>query len=240
MGRMFEKRKHTMFKRWDRMAKAFTRVGKEIAIAVRASGPNPDNNPALRRAIQNARACNMPKDKVENAIKKASGDGATDYQEVIYEGYAPHGVPLLVVTATDNTTRTVANVRLAFKKGSGNLGASGSVSFMFDRQGLFTLDPEGLDLEELELDLMDHGLEDLEHTEDDDGNSMIVIRCAFSDFGTLQAAIEDRKLETKSSELAFVPQNTVEIEDNQLDEVLALVDKLEQDDDVQSVYHNLA
>ena len=240
MGRMFEKRKHTMFKRWDRMAKAFTRVGKEIAIAVRASGPNPDNNPALRRAIQNARACNMPKDKVENAIKKASGDGATDYQEVIYEGYAPHGVPLLVVTATDNTTRTVANVRLAFKKGSGNLGASGSVSFMFDRQGLFTLNSEGLDLEELELDLMDHGLEDLEHTEDDDGNSMIVIRCAFSDFGTLQAAIEDRKLETKSSELAFVPQNTVEIEDNQLDEVLALVDKLEQDDDVQSVYHNLA
>jgi len=240
MGRMFEKRKHTMFKRWDRMAKAFTRVGKEIAIAVRASGPNPDNNPALRRAIQNARACNMPKDKVENAIKKAAGDGAADYQEVIYEGYAPHGVPLLVVTATDNTTRTVANVRLAFKKGNGNLGASGSVAFMFDRQGIFTLDPEGLDLEELELDLIDHGLEDLEHSEDDEGNAVALVRCAFADFGTLQAAIEERGIEPKSSELAFVPQTTVDLGDTEVDEVLALVDRLEQDDDVQNVYHNLA
>ena len=240
MGRMFEKRKATMFKRWDRMAKAFTRVGKEIAIAVRDGGPIPDNNPALRRAIQNARAVNMPKDKVENAIAKASGEGAADYQELVYEGYAPHGIALLIETATDNPTRTIANIRLAFKKGNGSIGTSGSVAYMFERQGVFKLNPEGLDLEELELDLIDHGLEELEHDEDDDGNKIIVIRCAFTSFGDLQAAIEERGLEPISSEAEYAPTTTVSLSDEQEEEVLACVDRFEEDDDVQKVWHTLA
>jgi YebC/PmpR family DNA-binding regulatory protein len=237
---MFENRKHTMFKRWDRMAKAFTRVGKEISIAVKGGGPNPDHNPSLRRAMQNARACNMPKDKVQNAIDKASGVGATDYAELIYEGFGPHGVALVVETATDNPTRTVANVRLAFKKGNGSLGASGSVLFMFDRQGVFRLKAEGLDLEEFELDLMDHGLEEMEQVQDKEGEPLIEVRCGFNDFGAMQAAIEARGIDTLSSESEYLPQNTVELSDEQLEEVLALVDRVEQDDDVQRVFHNLA
>jgi len=240
MGRMFEKRKHTMFKRWDRMAKAFTRVGKEIAIAVRASGPDPDHNPALRRAIQNARAVNMPKDKVENAIAKASGAGATDYDELIYEGYAPHGIALLVEAATDNPTRTVANVRFAFKKGLGNLGSAGSVSFMFDRQGVFRLSAEGVDTDELELDLIDHGLEDLEQVEGEEGAAELLVRVPFNEFNTMQAALEERGIEPLASETEYVPQNTVELGGDEMTEVLALVDRLEQDDDVQRVFHNLA
>jgi len=240
MGRMFENRKHTMFKRWDRMAKAFTRVGKEISIAVKAGGPNPDNNPALRRAIQNARACNMPKDKVENAIAKASGANATDYDELVYEGYAPHGIAILVEAATDNPTRTVANVRLAFKKCNGNMGSSGSVAFMFDRQGVFKLKAEGIDTDELELELIDSGLEELERDTNDEGDEILLLRCGFSDFGTMQAAIEERGLEPISSESEYTPQSTVALGDDQVDEVLALVDRLEQDDDVQRVFHNLA
>ena len=242
MGRMFEKRKHTMFRRWDRMAKAFTRAGKEIAIAVKATGPNPDNNPALRRAIQNARAVNMPKEKIENAIKKASGADAEDYQQLIYEGYAPHGVAILVETATDNPTRTIANLRLAFKKCDGNVGSTGSVAFMFDRMGVFKLDPATIemDLEELELDLMDHGLEQLEHDTDEDDAALLVVRCAFSDFGSLQAAIEGHGLTIKSSGSEYVPQNVMELDDEQLEDVLKLVERLEQDDDVQNVYHTLA
>ncbi|MCB9667965.1 MAG: YebC/PmpR family DNA-binding transcriptional regulator [Alphaproteobacteria bacterium] len=243
MGRIFEKRKHTMFKRWDRMAKAFTRVGKEIAIAVRGGGPNPDHNPALRRAIQNARACNMPKDKVENAIAKAAGDGADDYQELVYEGYAPHGIALLIETATDNPTRTVANIRNHFKKCDGSIGSSGSVSFMFDKMGVFKVSPDGLnghDPDELQLDLMDHGLEEWTTDEDEDGNEVIEIRCAFNDFGSLQAALEERGIEPASSQSEWRPQNTTELGDEQIEEVLKLVDRLEQDDDVQNVFHTLA
>lgn len=243
MGRMFEKRKHTMFKRWDRMAKAFTRVGKEISIAVKASGPNPDHNPALRRALANARACNMPKDKIESAILKASGADAADYDELIYEGYAPHGIALLVETATDNPTRTVANIRLAFKKGNGNLGSSGSVAFMFERQGVFKLKAEGLEADELELELIDHGLVELERVDaedTEDGEALLVVRCSFADFGTMQAAIEERGLEPIASESEYVAGNMVELEDEQTTEVLELVDRLEQDDDVQRVFHNLA
>lgn len=238
MGRMFEKRKHTMFRRWDRMAKAFTRVGKEIAIAVRASGPNPDHNPALRRAIQNARAVNMPKDKVQNAITKAAGGGAADYQELVYEGYGPHGIAVLIETATDNPTRTVANVRLHFKKGNGNLGSSGSVAFMFDRQGVFKVDGAALtvDVEELELELIDEGLTELEEL--DEGK--LAIRCSFTDFNTMQSALEAREIEPISSETEYVPQNVVTLSEEQTDEVLALIDRLEQDDDVQNVFHNLA
>ncbi|MCO4748395.1 MAG: YebC/PmpR family DNA-binding transcriptional regulator [Proteobacteria bacterium] len=241
MGRMFEKRKHTMFKRWDRMAKAFTRVGKEIAISVKAGGPNPDHNPALRRALLNARACNMPKDRVEAAIKKASGVNATDYDELIYEGYAPHGIALVIETATDNPTRTVANVRLALKKGSGNLGSSGSVLFGFEHQGVFKVKSEGLDADEIELELIDHGLVDLERIDaDGDDPAMLVIRCEFNDFGAMQSAVESMGLEAISSESDYLPSNLVELGDDETTAVLELVDRLEQDDDVQRVFHNLA
>lgn len=240
MGRIFETRKATMFARWDRMAKAFTRIGKDITIAVKAGGPSPENNPALRRVIQNARAVNMPKDKVEAAIKRAAGQGAEDYEEVIFEGYAPHGVPLLVETATDNNTRTVANVRMHFKKGGGNLGTNGSVSYLFERMGVFRLNPEGLDADELELELIDHGLEELGDAVSDDGEPQLVLRCAFSDFGTLQQAIEARGITPISSELEYIPTTMVELSEDQATEVLKLVDRLEQDDDVQRVFHNLA
>ena len=161
MGRIFETRKHVMFARWNRMAKQFTRIGKDITIAVKASGPEPDNNPALRRVIANARAVNMPKDKVEAAIKRASGKDVANYEEVIYEGYAPHGVAVLVQAATDNPTRTVGTVRNVFNKNGGNFAASGSVSFMFRRMGVFRLDPEGIDQDDLELYLIDHGLDEM-------------------------------------------------------------------------------
>ena len=161
MGRIFETRKHTMFARWDRMAKQFTRIGKEIVIAVKAGGPDPTANPQLRRVIQNARAVNMPKDKVESAIKRAAGKDTADYAEILYEGYAPHGAPVLIEAATDNPTRTVSNLRSLFNKGGGNLGSSGSVSFLFKRMGVFRLDPAGVDQDELELELIDHGLEEM-------------------------------------------------------------------------------
>lgn len=242
MGRMFEKRKATMFKRWDRMAKAFTRAGKDISIAVKAGGPDPDGNPALRRALANARAVNMPKDKIQAAIDKASGVGADalEYHELMYEGYGPHGVPFLVTAATDNPTRTVANVRHAFKKGNGNLGATGSVAFLFERLGTFRVNPEGLDRDELELDLIDHGLRDVEEAASDEGHPLLVLRSAFEDFGSLQAALEERDIEPVSSGIEWVPTSPVSLTDEQADEVLELIDKLEQDDDVQDVFHALA
>jgi len=241
MGRTFEKRKATMFKRWDAMAKAFTRCSKEITIAVKAGGDDPDANPALRRALTNARSVNMPKDKIQNAIDKALGIGqdAADYQELIYEGYGPHGVAILVTSATDNPTRTVANVRHAFKKGNGNLGASGSVGFMFDKVGAFRLSPEGIDRDELELDLIDHGLHELDDSTTDDGDPLLVVYCTFEDFGNMQTALEERGIEVVSSGIEYLPQNTTEVTDEQADEVLELVDRLEQDDDVQDVFHTL-
>ncbi len=240
MGRIFETRKATMFKRWDRMAKAFTRVGREIAVAVRQGGPSPEGNPALRRAIQNARAVNMPKDKVEAAIKRASGADAEDYQENIYEGYAAHGVAVMAVAATDNPTRTIANVRVCFNKGGGTLGQTGSVAFGFNRMGVFRLDPTGLDLEELELELIDHGLEEFGESENDKGEPQIVVRCALTDFGRMQSALEERGIEPTETASEFIPTTTVSLSDEQAEEVLKLVDMLEQDDDVQQVFHNLA
>ncbi|WP_143307729.1 YebC/PmpR family DNA-binding transcriptional regulator [Chitinophaga vietnamensis] len=235
MGRIFEVRKSTMFARWDRMAKQFTRVGKDIAIAVKAAGPDPDNNPALRRCMQNAKAVNMPKDRVEAAIKRAMGKDKTDYEEVVYEGYAPHGVAVMVDTATDNTTRTVANVRMHFNKCGGSLGNSGSVGFLFNRVGEFKVKNEGQDLEELELELIDFGLEEI--GEDSEGN--IIVRAAFNEFGNMSKALEDKKLEVISSELKRIPTTTVELSEEQAKEVLELIDRLEQDDDVQQVFHNL-
>ena len=240
MGRIFETRKHVMFARWDRMAKAFARIGKEIAIAVKAGGPNLEYNPLLRRVLQNARAVNMPKDKVESAIKKASGQGAVDYAEVLYEGYGPHGVAVLIETATDNTSRTVPNLRTHFNKGGGNLGNSGSVAFQFKRVGVFRLHPEGIDQESLELELIDHGLEEMGESVSDKGEPQLVIRCAFNDFGTLQKALEERKITPISAESEYIPHTTVELSEKEANEVLKLVDVLEQDDDVQRVFHNLA
>jgi YebC/PmpR family DNA-binding regulatory protein len=240
MGRIFETRKATMFARWNRMAKIFTRIAKDIAIAVKAGGPNPDNNPSLRRALQNARGANMPKDKVESAIKRASGQDQQAYEIVLYEGYGPHGIPMVVEAATDNVVRTVANVRMHFKDHGGNLGTAGSVAFQFQRMGAFRLAPEGLDADALELDLIDHGLEELGEGQGEKGEKQLVIRCAFASFGQLQAAIEARKLPLISAESEYVPLNPVELPEEKATDVLALVDALEQDEDVQKVFHSLA
>lgn len=235
MGRIFEVRKSAMFARWDKMAKNFTRIGKEIAIAVKAAGPDPDNNPALRRCYLNAKACNMPKDRVEAAIKRAMGKDTSSYEEIVYEGYAPHGVAVLVETATDNSTRTVANVRMHFTKSGGALGTSGSVAFTFTRMGEFKVKNAGLNIEDLELELIDYGLEEI--GENEEGN--IVIRTAFTEFGNMNKALEEKGIEVLTAELTRIPGNTVELDEEQANDVLKLVDKLEQDEDVQKVYHNL-
>lgn len=235
MGRVFEKRKHKMFARFDRMAKGFTRIGKDIAIAVKLGGANPDNNPRLRMAIQNAKGLNMPKDRVEAAIKRASSKEEKDFEEVIYEGYAPHGVPVLVECATDNPTRTVANIRLRFSKNGGNMGNSGSVSFMFERKGVFKFDPAKLNLDELELDLIDAGAEDIQREEEE-----IIIYTKFTEFGHMAKFLESKNLVAKSSELQFIPTSTKELTEAQQDEVMECITALEEDEDVQNVYHNLA
>jgi YebC/PmpR family DNA-binding regulatory protein len=229
-----------MFARWNRMAKQFARIAKDINMAVKSGGTDPNSNPMLRRVIQNARAVNMPKDKIEAAIKRASGRDATNYQEMIYEGYAPHGVALLVETATDNPTRTVAQVRSAIAKGGGNLATSGSVSFLFKKMGVFRLNPEGIDQDDLELYLIDHGLEEMGESTGEKGEPQIVIRCLFPDFGQVQKALEDRKLTPLSAEHEFICLTPTELPEPQATEVMELVDKLEQDDDVQKVYHTLA
>lgn len=224
-----------MFARWDKMAKQFTRIGKEIDIAVKQGGPDPNNNSALRRCIINAKAVNMPKDRVEAAIKRALGKDKTDYHEEVYEGYAPHGVAVLVETATDNPTRTVANVRMHFNKGHGSLGTSGSVAFTFNHMGEFKIKNNNLDIEDLEFELIDFGLEEI--GEDSEGN--VIIRTPFHEFGHMNKALEDKGIEVITAELTRIPTNTVELPEEQANEVLKLVDNLEQDDDVQKVYHNL-
>jgi YebC/PmpR family DNA-binding regulatory protein len=236
MGRIFEVRKSSMFARYDRMAKQFTRVGKEIAIAVKKGGPDPENNPMLRRVMQNAKGFNMPKDRIEAAIKNALGKDTSDYDEVLYEGYAPHGIAVLVVTATDNTTRTVANVRSHFNKGGGSLGNSGSVGFLFKHVGVFKLKAEGLNAEDMELELIDFGLDEM--GEDEEGN--IIVRCEFTEFGAMQKALEERGITPISSEIEWVPLNTVEITPEQQDDVMKLIARVEEDDDVQQVFHNMA
>jgi YebC/PmpR family DNA-binding regulatory protein len=240
MGRIFEVRKHAMFARWNRMAKQFHRIAKDITIAVKAGGPDPNSNPALRRCVQNARAINMPKDKVEAAIKRASGKDAANFTEVLYEGYAPHGVAILVEAATDNPTRTVASVRHLFAKGGGNLASSGSVSFQFREMGVFRLNPEGIDQDDLELYLIDHGLEEMGESTGEKGEPQIVVRCTFGNFGQLQKALEDRGITPLSAEREFVCTTPSELPEGEAKEVLELIDKLEQDDDVQKVFHTLA
>ena len=235
MGRIFEVRKSAMFARYDRMAKQFTRVGKEIAIAVKKGGPDPDTNPMLRRVMQNAKSFNMPKDRIEAAIKNAMGKDTSNYDEVLYEGYAPHGVAILVVTATDNTTRTVANVRSHFNKGGGALGNSGSVGFLFKHLGVIKLNPEGLSVEDMELELIDYGLEEL----GEDSEGKLIVRCAFEDFGNMQKALEEKGITPISSELEWIPLNTVPVTDEQAQDVFKLIARVEEDDDVQQVFHNM-
>ena len=234
MGRAFEYRKERKFKRWASMSKAFTRIGREIAIAVKSGGVNPDYNPRLRIAIQNAKAANMPKTNVENAIKKASGKDAENFQEVVYEGYGPHGVAILVETATDNPTRTVANVRMYFDRSGGALGVSGSVSYMFNRKGVFKIKAEGHNWDELELELIDAGLEDMKHEDDE-----VVLHTDFKDFGAMQKALEDLKIEPSSAQLEWLPTLSKKLSDAEVDQVIKLIDRLEEDDDVLNVFHTM-
>jgi len=235
MGRIFETRKHVMFARYARMSKAFNRIRKDIEIAVKAAGSDPKANSKLRIAIQNAKSVNMPKDKVEAAIKRASSKDTTGYQEIIYEGYAPYGVGIVVECATDNPTRTVANVRHHFRKHEGSLGTTGSIAFMFERKGLFKIPKNSVtDLENLELELIDFGLDEFSYDDE-----FIYIYTPFQEYGTMQKALEEKNIEIKATELQFVPTNYKEVTEEQRKDINALVEALEDDDDVQSVYNNM-
>ena len=234
MGRAFEFRKARKMKRWSAMSKAFTRIGKDIVIAVKEGGPDPDSNSRLRAVIQNAKSVNMPKDNIERAIKRASDKNLGDYKEVLFEGYAPHGIAILIETATDNNTRTVANIRSYFNKCDGSLGTSGSVSFMFDHTCNFRINPEGLDIEELELELIDHGLEEI--FEDEDG---IMIYAPFESFGDIQSYLEESNIEILSSGFERIPQVTKKLNAEEIADVEKLLEKIEEDDDVQNVYHTM-
>lgn len=235
MGRAFEKRKHKMFARYDKMAKAFTKIGREIAIAVRDGGPEPEYNPRLRAAVQNAKALNMPKDRIDGAIKRASTKEEGNFEESVYEGYGPYGVAVLVETATDNTTRTVANMRMYFNRGDGTLGKTGSLDFVFQRKGVFRIPmDQKINPEELELELIDFGLDSLEVDEGE-----IIIYTAFEDFGKMSKELFDKNIPVKKSALERIPTSVVHLNEEQTDEILALIDRFEEDDDVQAVFHNL-
>ena len=236
MGRAFEFRKARKMKRWSAMAKTFTRIGKDISIAVKEGGPNPDTNARLRAVIQNAKSANMPKDNVERAIKKASGADSANYVEMSLEGYAPHGVAVFVECTTDNNNRTVANVRSYFNKCEGNLGTNGSLEFIFDRKAVFTFSESQveMDLEELEMELIDAGLEELENDE-----GTLTVTTDFSDFSNMQKQLESMNIELESSELQRFPNNTKTIVGEEAKSVLKLIDKLEEDEDVQNVFHNM-
>ena len=235
MGRAFEKRKHNMYARYDKMAKAFTRIGKDIAIAVKQGGPDPDGNPRLRAAMQNAKALNMPKERVEGAIKRASSKTEANYEEFVYEGYGPHGVAVLVECASDNPTRTVANVRMHFNRCNGTLGKTGSLDFLFERKGVFRIEKsDKINPDELELELIDFGLDKMEVEENE-----IIIYTSFTDFGKMQKGLEDRGIAVSKTSLERIPTSYAEVSDVQVDEVLALIERFEEDDDVQAVYHNL-
>ncbi len=221
-------------KRWAAMSKAFTRIGKDIVMAVKEGGPDPDSNSKLRAVIQNAKAVNMPKDNIERAIKRASDKSQGDFKEVIFEGYAPHGIAILIETATDNNTRTVANIRSYFNKCNGSLGTSGSVEFMFDHTCNFTINPEGIDSEELELEMIDYGAEEV--FVDEDG---IHIYAPFENFGAIQKELESRDIEIISSGFERIPQVTKELTEEEMADVEKLLEKIEEDDDVQNVYHTM-
>ena len=234
MGRAFEFRKARKMKRWSAMAKTFTRIGKDIVMAVKEGGPDPDSNSRLRVVIQNAKAANMPKDNVERAIKRASDKDTADYKEVLFEGYAPHGIAVLIETATDNNNRTVANIRSYFTKLNGSLGTSGSVEFMFDHKVSFKIEKPEMDLEELELEFIDHGVEEVF---EEDGH--VVLYAPFESFGSIQSALEEGPYEIISSEFDRIPQVTKDLDGEAAEEVNKLLEKIEEDDDVQNVYHSM-
>ena len=234
MGRAFEFRKARKMKRWAAMSKAFTRIGKDIVMAVKEGGPDAENNSKLRAVIQNAKAVNMPKDNIERAIKRASDKNQGDYKEVLFEGYAPYGIAVIVETATDNNTRTVANIRSYFNKFGGSLGTSGSVAFMFDHSCNFRINGDKLDPEEIELEFIDHGAEEV--FSDDDG---ILIYAPFDCFGSIQSELESRDIEILSSGFERIPHTTKELNEDQMAEVEKLLEKIAEDDDVQNVYHSM-
>lgn len=234
MGRAFEFRKGRKMKRWDQMSKAFTKYGKEISMAVKAGGPDPTLNARLRVIIQNAKGANMPKDRIEGAIKRASDKSEKDFEEVVYEGYGPKGVGIVVECATDNPNRTVANIRSYFSRGGGELGKTGSLDFMFERKGLFTINAEGQNIEDLELELIDFGLEDIEQDENE-----IIITTGFSDFGQMQKALEERSINIINSELQRLPTSYTEVSAEEREAIEKLLDKIEEDEDVQNVYNNM-
>ena len=234
MGRAFEFRKARKMKRWSAMSKAFTRIGKDIVMAVKEGGPDADNNSRLRAVIQNAKAANMPKENIERAIKKASDKDTENFKEILFEGYAPNGIAILVETATDNNNRTVANIRSLFNKANGNLGTSGSVEFMFDRTCNFRIDPTDLDSEEIELEFIDFGVEEV--FIDEDG---MLLYAPFESFGVLQKELEHRSFKILSSSFERIPQVTKQLGKDAQQEVIKLIEKIEEDDDVQQVYHGL-
>jgi len=234
MGRAFEFRRARKEKRWANMSRAFTRLGREISIAVKTGGTDPETNPRLRAAIQNAKTANMPKDNVENAIKKAAGKDAADLAEVNFEGYAPHGVAIWVETATDNNTRTVANIRSYFNKSGGSLGTTGSLEFIFERKGVFVIPTADVNMDDLEMMLIEHGAEDIQQAEDE-----VTVYTSFADFAPMQKALEGGNVKVDSSELKRIPNTTVTLTDEQAEDIIKLIDRIEEDDDVQNVFHNM-
>ncbi len=240
MGRAFEYRKARKLKRWGNMSRTFTRIGKEITIAAKAGGPDPDSNPRLRALMQNAKAANMPKDTVERAIKKATDKDAGDYKEITYEGYGPHGIAIFVEAATDNNTRTVANVRSYFTKFGGSLGTQGSLSFLFDHKSVFKIKPKAdVSLEDLELELIDYGVDELVDDVDDDDNEIIVLYGGFEDYSSIQNYLESNGFEIVSSEFVRIPNDIKEVSAEQRDAINRLLEKIEEDEDVQNVFHNM-
>ena len=236
MGRAFEYRKASKMARWDKMAKTFSKIGKDIAIAVKAGGPDPESNPALRRCIQNAKGANMPKDNVERAIKKASGADAEHYDEITYEGYGQGGVAFFVECTTNNSTRTVANVRAIFNKFDGNLGKNGELAFIFERKGIFTIDLAKItmDWDDFEMEMIDGGAEDVEKDDEE-----VMITTAFEDFGSLSHKLDELGIEAKSAELQRIPNLTKEVSEEQFKANMKMLERFEEDDDVQNVYHNM-
>jgi len=235
MGRIFEKRKHKMFARYNKMSQAFTKFGKEIAIAVKAGGPDPEGNSRLRAIIANAKAANMPKANIEAAIQRANSKQDKEFEEIAYEGKAVHGVALIIETATDNPTRTVANLRSYFNKKGGQMVVSGSLDFLFERKGIFRIPKANLNLEELELELIDFGMEEME----DDGEGNLILQVPFTEFGAMQKALEDKKIEITNAELQRIPTTYIELTEDQEEEVNKLLEMIEEDDDVTNVWHNM-
>jgi YebC/PmpR family DNA-binding regulatory protein len=234
MGRAWEYRKARKFKRWDAMAKNFTRAGREIALAVKGGGNNPEANPRLRMAIQNAKNVQMPKERIEASIKKASSKDEGNFEEIVYEGHAPYGIAVMVECATDNPTRTVANIRMYFNKGGGALGTSGSVGYSFERKGIFKIEKDKINLNEVELDLIDNGAGDI-YEEDD----IVYIETSFNEFGSMQKKLDDLKIEFQSAELIRIPQNKMKLNKDQQMQVYNLIEKIEEDEDVVNVFHNM-